>query len=511
MKRTRIALSVTVATLTLLDIAVSLVGFARGERTFSGRALGRWLFGASLSWLLWPKRPRHPFGTFAHWLTDRRHRARVAEVMELRERLIEEDRRHPPDCGALVDELLDGDDLIAGRRLKELLPRAEPALVAALDDRRCKPIDEDGEPYQLRDRDPWCRLVDLLAEIGSRAACTKVAPFLDHPRVHVRMCATRLCAASGDVAVTERVFHALDDDALEFDAVLGLTTAATERRMAPEWRDRCFERLLRKIDELEQGGDPWRHVHVRALFALDSDRAQRELTSPERFHPARRSFGRLLDGLRGVKAEIPAERLRAAVDAIEGTAAEGGSSHADVLEALIETRHPDAERFCERAMAAGPSLAATSAARWVGTLRGMADPVEVVLDRIKERGFESLSDAQRLFYAAWWLVHRVGNGGLANVYSNGRGREYPDRHRAFEAIGVPELAEIVREADRAFGPEGPPDDFDRREDVVGERWDELQATWRPLEQRFFAASEEAKFRAYRFALAHQGEFRAQAP
>ena len=139
----------------------------------------------------------------------------------------------------------------------------------------------------------------------------------------------------------------------------------------------------------------------------------------------------------------------------------------------------------------------------------MADPAEVVLDRIKERGVESLSEVQRLFHAAWWLVHRVRNGGLANVYSNGRGPEYPDRHRAFEAIGVPELAEIVRAADRAFGPEGPPDDFDRREDVVGERWDELKALWQPLEQRFFTRAEEAEFRAYRFALAHPEEFRAQ--
>ena len=68
-----------------------------------------------------------------------------------------------------------------------------------------------------------------------------------------------------------------------------------------------------------------------------------------------------------------------------------------------------------------------------------------------EASLQRFSRPQRLLVALHWYVAEVNNGGHDQFYSNSTGIVWPDALDAFEAIGVPDGAEIIRESAGRLG------------------------------------------------------------
>ena len=68
-----------------------------------------------------------------------------------------------------------------------------------------------------------------------------------------------------------------------------------------------------------------------------------------------------------------------------------------------------------------------------------------------EASLERFSRPQRLLNALHWYIAEVNNGGHEQFYSNSTGIVWPDALAAFEAIGVPDGAEILRESAQRLG------------------------------------------------------------
>ncbi len=78
------------------------------------------------------------------------------------------------------------------------------------------------------------------------------------------------------------------------------------------------------------------------------------------------------------------------------------------------------------------------------------DAVEVVFNRLQDRGYASMNDAQRNILCVWSACGEVDNGGFEQYYFNDSGDWAVDTPQAFEAVGAPDLARIVSTANALF-------------------------------------------------------------
>jgi len=68
-----------------------------------------------------------------------------------------------------------------------------------------------------------------------------------------------------------------------------------------------------------------------------------------------------------------------------------------------------------------------------------------------EADLKNVTLPQRLMLAVWWYNAEVGNGGHGQLYDNSTGIVYEDAIRGFEALGMPHMAEVIRESVRRAG------------------------------------------------------------
>jgi len=112
--------------------------------------------------------------------------------------------------------------------------------------------------------------------------------------------------------------------------------------------------------------------------------------------------------------------------------------------------------------------------------------------------FNSHPLAQRTLFAAHWCQSEVLNGGFHQFFSNSTGVLAPESIAAFEALGMPRTAGIVRSAVEWFGPNYPRDRDERNEQLDSVEVDDPDE-WNPfedLDQQFFdtVESEDGGFR-----------------
>jgi len=107
-----------------------------------------------------------------------------------------------------------------------------------------------------------------------------------------------------------------------------------------------------------------------------------------------------------------------------------------------------------------------------------------------EASLQSFSRPQRLLNALHWYIAEVNNGGHDQFYANSTGIVWPDALAAFEAIGVPDGAEIIRESTERLG--GPPS---REREERNRQLEQLEADFEDLDNRFYALQEQVNLDA----------------
>ena len=149
--------------------------------------------------------------------------------------------------------------------------------------------------------------------------------------------------------------------------------------------------------------------------------------------------------------------------------------------------------------AAGPAAAAA-----LCELAGLGDPLATA-DAIYNKSGEDPTEPQWFLWIAGYSYNWICNAGLSAVYFDFGDRQFADRIRVYEAIGAAEAVAVLRDADAAFGPDGPPATLEERQALLS---DSLSARLAELGPRFWGLEHEIFTRAYLYALAHPRDFRA---
>ena len=122
-------------------------------------------------------------------------------------------------------------------------------------------------------------------------------------------------------------------------------------------------------------------------------------------------------------------------------------------------------------------------------------PSDIHLQRIADRviadvlshGLELLSDADVLFFLAWSYAGQVDNGGHAQFFFNSTGEYTPETADGLVRLGLPEHAELLRQAARLLFGDDVPRDLDERNAKLGALPDsgEHDLILESLDDRFF--------------------------
>ena len=98
--------------------------------------------------------------------------------------------------------------------------------------------------------------------------------------------------------------------------------------------------------------------------------------------------------------------------------------------------------------------------------------------------FDSLPERVRILIAIWALEAEVNNGGFDQFFLNESGDLAWFAPQALERIGAVQMASIVKEANSAFGSEGPPREWSARQRRLLDLTEGHDDYFGPLDARF---------------------------
>lgn len=161
-------------------------------------------------------------------------------------------------------------------------------------------------------------------------------------------------------------------------------------------------------------------------------------------------------------------------------------------------------RAAFESVARGPLTAASAcAAAALCQMAGLGDPLQVAYKRFNEGG-RTLTEPQWFAWIAGYSYNWISNAGLGACYFEFDDKQFADRTRVYEAIGARTAAQVMRDADQAFGAAGPAPTLAGRQaansDALDQRLEELSP-------RFWACDDEIFTCIYLFALEHPADFR----
>lgn len=181
---------------------------------------------------------------------------------------------------------------------------------------------------------------------------------------------------------------------------------------------------------------------------------------------------------------------------------DGAELLAAVRQACPEASNDELRAACDTVARGRPSRAAANAAAALCQLAGLGDPLNTA-NKLFNESDRQLTEPQWFAWIAGYSYNWICNSGLQACYFDFDDRQFADRIRVYEAMGASTAAQVMREADRAFGDSGPAPTGEGRVDAIS---DELNARLDALGSRFFACGDEIFTRAFLYALEHPSDF-----
>jgi hypothetical protein len=159
------------------------------------------------------------------------------------------------------------------------------------------------------------------------------------------------------------------------------------------------------------------------------------------------------------------------------------------------------------AVARGPLTAASAcAAAALCQVAGLGDPLDLAYKLFNEGG-RTLTEPQWFAWIAGYSYNWVCNAGLSACYFDFDDRQFADRIRVYDAIGAKTAAQVLRDADQAFGDAGPAPTLAGRQAAIS---DELDQRLKELSPRFWACDDEIFTCIFLYALKHPADFQSPA-
>jgi hypothetical protein len=150
-----------------------------------------------------------------------------------------------------------------------------------------------------------------------------------------------------------------------------------------------------------------------------------------------------------------------------------------------------------------PTRASACAAAALCQLAGLGDPLDTAY-KLRNETDRTLTEPQWFAWIAGYSYNWVCNAGLSACYFEFGDRQFADRVRVYETIGARTAAQVLREADRAFGTDGPAPTLAGRQAAISA---ELDQRLEELSPRFWACDNEVFTCVFLYALEHPAHFK----
>ena len=175
---------------------------------------------------------------------------------------------------------------------------------------------------------------------------------------------------------------------------------------------------------------------------------------------------------------------------------------AAVRAAFPDCAHSDVLAALDSVARGRPTGASACAAAALCQLAGLGDPLDTAYE-LFNASERTLTEPQWFAWIAGYSYNWVCNSGLSACYFGFCDRQFADRVRVYEAIGAKTAAQVIREADQAFGAAGPAPTLAGRQAAIS---DVLDQRLEELGPRFWACDHEIFTCVYLFALDHPADF-----
>lgn len=133
--------------------------------------------------------------------------------------------------------------------------------------------------------------------------------------------------------------------------------------------------------------------------------------------------------------------------------------------------------------------------------------IDKLFDKIDRLGFDSLTDAEKSFFAIFWFFRETNNGGLHTFFFNDAGRLAAYALAGLKAIGARKTADILQCAIAVFPEARVPVDQERRRSVLASLSTELQSVrLGQLSTEFFENNEDVPYFIEQYIQSHPEQF-----
>lgn len=391
-------------------------------------------------------------------------------------------------------------------RLKTAGNRAVPFLASALKDPRVPTTAFD--PLGLPNfNSPLYRISDLLENSGSTDATAPFIEYLEGADHRFRKHGAWILGAIALENCIEPVNQILtgEDQDLKTSVMMGIGRALAAGRGAPEFFQAIRPQLVRllKVEERFGFGQA-----PRLLAQIDAKYATAILLAPEQFSLDNPQLRHVIAALNETRSPIPHDLLLPLIAKLEPLTKEYRRSQ-ELAEVLLAYAHnPDAQaEWRLRGLLKSPvEEVQTGAARALASLNGLEDFYEKLIELENDKGAEALSDAERNYFAASMYYFEIQNGGPWQYFSNSTADYHGMILAGLRAIGATRTAQVLESAGKVFGPDGPPEDRDRRDEMV-ESFTDQQAEIIDNLYSVFPSGENIEMLLLLYAADHRSEFK----
>jgi HEAT repeat protein len=449
---------------------------------------------------------------FREFLTSRLSRQNLAAEFERRQKIkppANPSRRY---MNKLVQRLLDVRRAWdAQKELSMIGAAAAPSLTAALNDPRFRTT----ERLNLHTPAPMETVLELLVPHSPDQVMAAAMPLVESSSNNARKIAALQLASLGRSETLPALFKLLDDpDGYVRSYVRnGVERALSAGRCSDDFRRGMYEALLNQCDQ-EWPGDS--NDAPRTVVSLDRNRAAADFASPRWLSAGNRNAHEILQACNEARISLPVDLVRALLDhSLPLAVGEHCYPHqyvaAAALEALAARGGTNVKPLLESALVSDQEKIQESAAKGLAKLAGLDDPIHFVRQRVREVGFEGLTIPQQIVYCGFQFAAEVCNGGIMQFFGNSSGDHAVETLEALRVLDHAEAYHALETAMKLVGPLSREPDRELRLAAFEDRYEELQACFRPLEQAFFATTGLLRQRVLLYAIKNAEHFRPQSP
>lgn len=358
------------------------------------------------------------------------------------------------------------------RLLGELGERAYPRALAilrdtALRDRLVPQVPGDKPGLQEAPIRRLCYILDLDAPPPQEAA-ELLAPFLGADSEQIRKSVALVIGSTGSGDAVPFIEKALHDpeEYVRCYALMGIQRALRGDRLGVATRSRLFD-IIAAMWPADISFSPCSEI-ADVLLSLDRERAIRRLCDEDvltaEFGPVWRAF----EAFRKHSVVIPREKLLpliadAAKEPVEypKTYILGGA-----LACLGASCDPQDLPLLERFLEHGEGCVSEGAVNGIYAWHRYKERVRDPGDTEDERGWDSLTPAEKHLLSIRMLDSEVKNGGFAQYFFNSSGGRWPESLAGLEAAGAKQHATLLRAALDRFPNSLPSTSREQRQDSL---------------------------------------------